>query len=96
MKTISLKAFFILLGFMLLNAGHVRAGIIDKFKEFAGTEFNNFQGLYIMAGIIISSLVIYILVNHFGKEEEKRVVHGANYSGHRRHHHHHRVIRKTS
>jgi fucose permease len=96
MKTFSLKAILILLGCMLINTGHMHAGIADKFKEFAGTEFNNFQGLYIMAGIIVSSLVIYILVNHFGKEEEEKASHGAHYSHHRRHQHHHRVIRKTS
>jgi hypothetical protein len=97
MKTISNKALLILAGLMLLCSGSIEAGIIDKFKEFAGAEFNNFQGLYIMSGVIIAGLVIYILVNHFGKEEEQRNVrHGANYTHHRRHQHHHRIVKKTS
>ena len=95
MKTAFNKANLILVGLVLFGTGNMKAGISDKFKEFVGNEFSNFQGLYIMAGIIISSLVLYILVNHFGKEEsnERHI----STAGHRRHHHHHqRIIKKTS
>jgi hypothetical protein len=95
MKTAFNKANLILAGLVLLGSGTMKAGISDKFKEFVGNEFSSFQGLYIMAGVIISGLVLYVFVNHFGKEEsdERR---GMGHVSHRRHRHHHRIIKKTS
>jgi hypothetical protein len=97
MKTAFNKAVLIPLGSMLLVSQKASASIGSTFEEFIGKEFSNFEGLYIMAGVIISSLVVYVLFNHFGPEEKKPVRHGISPVRERhRHHHHQRVIRKTS
>lgn len=98
MKTKILKAVYFLVGMLLMNVSTVNASVGDKFEKFVGSEFSNYRGVYIIAGIVIASLVLYIIVNHFNKEEEKRTVHhGTHLSHHKRHHHHtHKVIRKTS
>ena len=96
MKKIFNKASLILGGSMLL-AQNASAGIGEKFKEFVGNEFNSLEGLYIMAGVIISSLVVYILFNHVGHDQKKPVRHGMSPVKERhRLHHQNRVIRKTS
>ena len=96
MKTKFNKALLILGGSMLI-AEKASAGIGEKFKEFVGNEFNSLEGLYIMAGVIVSSLVVYILFNHVGQEQKKPVRHGMSPVRERhRSHQHNRVIRKTS
>ncbi|MCE3228414.1 MAG: hypothetical protein K0S32_2965 [Bacteroidetes bacterium] len=99
MKTKYSRAIAILTGLLLVNLT-AQAGIGESFQEFAGSSFSNFQGLYIIAGIVIASLVLYIVLNHFNKEEdEKRHSHASGHGHHRRHrhvHHVHKVIKKTS
>jgi len=97
MKTISFKAFLILTGLMLIGSQTMSAAVIEDFKKFVGTEFSSLEALYLMAGIIVASLVLYFAANHFGKqEEEKNYQHRVGYNHHRRHHHQHRVVKKTS
>jgi fucose permease len=98
MKTKSFRAITILIGLLLITVS-AQAGIGESFQEFAGSSFSNFQGLYIIAGIVIASLVLYIVLNHFNKEEdEKSHHHASGHAHHRRHrhvHHVHKVIKKT-
>lgn len=98
MKTKILKTVYFLFGMLLLN-GSASASVGEKFDKFVGSEFSNYQGLYIIAGIVIASLVLYVIVNHFTKREERKTVHhGTHLSHHRhhRHHHSHKVIKKTA
>ncbi|MBA3663447.1 MAG: hypothetical protein H0W61_04465 [Bacteroidetes bacterium] len=98
MKTTFFKSVSLLLGFLLVNVNSMSASVGDKFDKFVLSEFSNsLGGFYIIAGIVIASLVLYVIVNHFNKEEEKRTVHhGSHFTHHKRHHHTHRVIKKTS
>jgi hypothetical protein len=100
MKTKILKAVYFLIGMLLLN-GPASASVGDKFDKFVGSEFSNYQGLYIIAGIVVASLVLYVIVNHFNKQEERKSVHHGTHVSHHRHHRHHqhhqhKVIKKTS
>lgn len=96
MKTKSLKAILILVGLTLTNISQMNASVTEKFQKFIGNEFSSFQGLYIMAGVTISFLLVYILTNHFGKKENEKSNTGAvNYPINRRHHQR-SVIKKTS
>ncbi|HRH11288.1 MAG TPA: hypothetical protein PLU73_07220 [Bacteroidia bacterium] len=95
MKTNFNKAMLILVGSMLLGTQSAHASIVDKFKTFIGNEFSSFEGLYIMAGVIISGLLFYIISNHYVKDEKREVRTGLNPVRERRHHAH-RVIKKTS
>lgn len=99
MKTRSLKAMLLLVGVMLLNLNTALAGVGDKFSKFVDSDKSNYQGLYIILGVVAASLVTYVIVNHYSKDEEnvKRGT-GAHHHHHhhRKHHHHHRVIKKTS
>lgn len=81
---------------MLTGTGSLHAGVMDKFNKFAGTEFTSLRGLYIMGGIIIASLVVYLLTNHFSKEDKAEAREDLSKTYHRRSHHHHRVIKKTA
>ena len=98
MKTISIKAFFILFGLMLMS-NNISAEIGEKLKNFVGSEYSNFhiQGLYVIGGIILASLLIYLLMNHFTKDEpEERKYRPSGNLMHHRRHHHHKVIKKTA
>jgi len=98
MKTKSIKAILLVFGLMLFNLNTASATIGEKFNQFVGSEFSNMQGIYIIAGIVVASLVVYIVVNHFNKEEEdKSIRHGASHHHrrHHQHHHQHRIIKKT-
>ncbi|MCW3077564.1 MAG: hypothetical protein JWO32_2173 [Bacteroidetes bacterium] len=99
MKTKFFKAAHILVGFLLMTVSTANASIGEKFNKYVGNEFTNFQGLYIIGGIVVASLVMYFIVNHLQKEEEHGVAHhGSHFSRHKRHVHHHasRIIKKTS
>lgn len=78
---------------LLFLSKEASAGIKDKFMEFVGNEFHSYEGLYIMAGVIVSGLLIYIFTNHFVKEEKREIRHNMNPARERRYHQ--RVIKKT-
>ncbi len=96
MKTTSFKALLILGGLMLTGT-KMQAGIIDSFKNFVGNEFTNFhlQGLYVIGGIVITSMVFYLLNSHFTKEDRPVVRQKVN-PMHGRRQHQRSVIKKTA
>lgn len=99
MKTKSFKAILILVGLMLSFVQPMSAGLGKTLHEFIGNEFANFQGLYIIAGIIAVNLILYIFLNRKSEKEEaesyKKSVPGINHHRRRHQHQHHRVIKKT-
>lgn len=94
MKAAFLRFMAILVGSGLFQIPAASAGVSDKFQKFVGGEFTDFQGLYIMGGVIVASLLIYILTNHFSKKEEQEVSRGIVGEGRR--HHHRSVVKKTA
>ncbi|MBI2720677.1 MAG: hypothetical protein HYX39_00735 [Bacteroidetes bacterium] len=96
MKTKFFKTACFLLGMLFINVSTASASIGEKFNKFVGSEFSDFKSLYIIGGVILTSFVLYFVVNHFQKEEvRKPVYHGTHFSHHKRHHAH-KVIKKTS
>jgi len=95
MKTIFYKAFATAALMLLCSVQMRAAGITEKISDFVGSEFTNLRGLYIMAGIVVCSLMVYFITNYFSKKEEHRV-YPSHYPHSRRNNHHHRVIKKTS
>ena len=100
MKTSTIKALLIFTGSMLIGTGTLSAGVANEFSSAVTNELSNFhiQGLYVIAGIVTAGLVIYLFVNHFGKEEkeEQRPFRRGHYHTHRRHHHQRSVVKKTA
>jgi hypothetical protein len=96
MKTKSFKAYMILVGLVLLGSGTLNANVIDNFKHFMGTEFSGTEALYLMGGIVVGSLVLYLMVNHFSKEDEQKQERGSINPAYQRRHRHNRVVKKTS
>jgi len=96
MKTTNFKAILILAGLMLLGSGTASANVISDFKHFIGTEFSGTEALYLMGGIIVGSLVLYLMVNHFSKEEEQKQERIGVNPAYQRRQRHNRVIKKTS
>jgi hypothetical protein len=74
-----------------------QAGFTDKIKNTVSKDFNSFQGIYIMGGIIVGGLLIYVVSNHMMKEkpEDKEATPTVHHS-HHRHHRHHRVAKKST
>lgn len=96
MKTKSFKAIAILTGLMLFAGGTASANVITDFKHFIGTEFSGTEALYLMGGIIVGSLVLYLMANHFGKEAEQKQGGVTLNPGYQRRQRANRVIKKTS
>jgi hypothetical protein len=96
MKTNPTKTLFILIGLVFAGSGTLSAGVVDDFKRFVGTELSSLEAFYLMAGIIIGSVVLYIMTSYFdNQEEEKAIKHRVHYNHHHRRHHH-RPVKKTS
>lgn len=101
MKTKSFRAVLILVGLMLVGVQPLSAGVGETFKKFIGNEFSNFQGLYIIAGVVVASLLVYILFNRNGAKEKemakdrRQIPNKALSSRYHHHHHQHRVVKKT-
>ena len=97
MKTLFKKVFIILMGFLLLFSQKTYAATGSKITDIIGSEFQNLEGLYIIAGVVISSLVVYILFNHIEKDNKStEVVMGSFKGRYRNTRGHRRAIRKTS
>jgi len=96
MKTISNKTFLILAGLMFIS-NFIQAET-SEIKNFIGNELSNFhlQGFYVIGGIVAASLIIYVLINHFNKEEDEKIQRPAANAIHHRRHHHHKVVKKTA
>lgn len=76
-----------------------QAGATDKIKNMVSKQFNSFEGIYIMGGIIAGSLLVYVITNYMMKDKtDKNPTPTVNphAHSHHRHHRHHRVVKKTS
>ncbi len=86
---------------LLFSSLITQAGFADKAKNAISKEFNSFEGIWIMLGLIGGGLGIYVIMNHVNKkqaakeaaEEAARGTSGVqNMHHHRRHKH--RVVKK--
>jgi hypothetical protein len=95
-KKLSRKLFLLML--LTFSSLFSHAGATDKFKNLISKQFNSFEGIYIMGGIIAGSLLVYVISNYLMKEKEDKNPNPAahHHSHHRHHRHHHRVVKKTS
>jgi hypothetical protein len=86
---------------LLFNTLIGRAGFADKAKNAISKEFNSFEGIWIMLGLIGGGLAIYVIMNKVQKrqaakeaaEEAARASSGVQHS-HHRHHRRHKVVKK--
>ena len=46
-----------------------QAGFADKAKNALSKEFNSFEGIWIMLGLIGGGLAIYVIMNHVNKKQ---------------------------
>lgn len=91
-------AFNILLFSSLIS----KAGFADKAKNTLSREFNSFEGIWIMLGLIGGGLGLYVIMNQIQKrqaakeaaEEAARGGSGVHHHHHRRHKHH-KVVKKS-
>ncbi|MBK7668422.1 MAG: hypothetical protein IPJ32_14440 [Sphingobacteriaceae bacterium] len=91
---------FIALNILLFNSLITQAGFADKAKNAISKEFNSFEGIWIMLGLIGGGLGIYVIMNQVNKrqaakeaaEDAARGTSGVQHS-HRRHHRH-KVVKK--
>jgi hypothetical protein len=72
-------------------------GATNKMKDLISSQFNSFEGIYIMGGIIVGSLLVYVISNYLMKDKESKNP-TPTVPTHHHHHHrrHHRVVKKTS
>lgn len=49
----------------------MRAGGADKYKKLITKEFGDFTGIYIMGGIIVTGVTIFLISNYFSKKNAK-------------------------
>lgn len=86
---------------IIIGTTKAHAGSLDKFKKTIASEFSNLQGLYIAGGLVVASLLVYIIYNHVIKEKEDpnltkhAAKPGANYRRHKLHHHPKQPIKKA-
>ena len=88
-------AFNILLFSSLIS----QAGFADKAKNAISKEFNSFEGIWIMLGMIGGGLGIYVIMNHVNKKQAAKeaardAARGPIVHHHRRHKH--KVVKKSS
>ncbi len=97
MKTTSFKALLILVGSLLIS-GNLSAGVGDQLSHSVSDELSHFhiQGLYVIGGIIVAGLLIYLLVNHFGKEEGKPFVRNRSNYAHNRRAQQRAIVKRTA
>lgn len=87
---------------MLIGITTAKADNLDKFKKTLARDFAGSVGIYIIGGLVVASLLIYIIYNHFinkdkGEETQKTTVKpGFNYKRHKHHHHTRQAVKKTA
>jgi hypothetical protein len=97
MKTNSLKAFLTLVGLILLNFSASANDIGTQLNKFVNNDSTSMHGVYIMLGVVVASLVTYLIVNHYNNKEEVASHRKGGHSAHLHHRrHHHKVVKKTS
>ncbi|HWY10987.1 MAG TPA: hypothetical protein VN026_06670 [Bacteroidia bacterium] len=76
------------------------AGFTDKAKNALSREFNSFEGIWIILGLLGGGLGFYFLMSYINKKNaEKEAAQEAANPHHHVHHrrrHKHRVVKKTS
>ena len=100
MKLKRLVAFNVLLFSSLI----ANAGFADKAKNAISREFNSFEGIWIMLGLIGGGLGLYLIMNQVQKRQaaKEAAQEAANphqhqqHSHHRHHRHKHKVVKKSS
>jgi hypothetical protein len=91
----------IVLNVLLFSSLISQAGFADKAKNAISREFNSFEGIWIMLGLIGGGLAIYVIMNKVQKkqaekeaaEEAARGTSGVHHAHHHRRHKH-RVAKK--
>jgi hypothetical protein len=91
---------FLAVNILLFSTLVTKAGFADKAKNALSKEFNSFEGIWIMLGLIGGGLAIYVIMNQVNKkqaakeaaEDAARAASGTQPTHHRRHKH--RVIKK--
>ena len=91
---------FIALNILLFTSLISNAGFADKAKNAISKEFNSFEGIWIMLGLIGGGLGVYLIMNQVNKrqaakeaaEDAARIASGNQPTHHRRHKH--RVVKK--
>ncbi len=96
MKTDNNKSILILSG-LILTIALVALATNSTFKTFMLNELGSFdiQALYAVAGIVVSSLAVYIIVNVFVSQQPKAADKRVDYL-YQRPTHHRAVIKKTA
>jgi hypothetical protein len=103
MKTMKNKSQWpLLLSFLaLFSANTSKADSFDKLKKTLVNDFSGMEGFYIIGGLVVGSLLIYVIYNHFIKDKEDEtsskstIKPGFNYKRHR-HHHVKAAVKKTN
>ena len=91
----------IVFNFLLFSSLISQAGFADKAKNAISKEFNSFEGIWIMLGLIGGGLGLYIIMNKVQKKQAaKEAAEDAARGPVATHHHHrrhkHKVVRKSS
>jgi hypothetical protein len=77
-----------------------QAGFADKAKNAISKEFNSFEGIWIMLGLIGGGLGLYVIMNQVQKRQAAKEAAEDAARGPVAHHHHrrhkHKVVKKSS
>lgn len=82
---------------LLFSSLYSMAGFADKVKNTVSKEFNSFEGIWIMLGLIGGGLGLYIVMNFINKRQaaKEAAEEAANPHLHQHHHRHrHRKVVK--
>lgn len=87
--------------FLIFSSLISLAGFTDKAKNAISKEFNSFEGIWIIAGLLGGGLGFYLLMSWISrrndaKEAEEAAANPHNPNLHHRRRHKHRVVKKTS
>lgn len=100
-KRMNLKS-LIAFNILLFSSLASKAGFADKVKNTVSKEFNSFEGIWIMLGLIGGGLGLYIVMNYIQKKDAAKEAAqdaargGGGVSTHHRHHRHKSKIVKKS
>lgn len=91
---------FIAFNILLFSSLISQAGFADKAKNAISKEFNSFEGIWIMLGLIGGGLGLYVIMNQIqkkqaAKEAAEEAARGGSGVHHHRRHKHHKVVKKS-